>query len=153
VFDSPVAIDVTASQNSREMAGFLQIAATAAPGRTLIEIDRAIAEETARLAQDGPTDVEIDRVRVQAESHFIFRLQTVGGFGGKSDQLNAYNVLVGDPAYFDRDLARYTRATSASVREAVALYLSPAARRVALSVVPRGGTDLALPDSVPAAVS
>jgi len=44
---------------------------------------------------------------VQAEAQFIFRLQSVGGFGGKSDQLNAYNVLVGDPAYFDKDLARY----------------------------------------------
>ena len=45
----------------------------------------------------------------QAEAHFIYRLQTVGGFGGKSDQLNAYNVLRGDPASLPRDLAALPR--------------------------------------------
>ena len=40
-----------------------------------------------------PSD-EIERGRVQAEAQFVFRLQTVGGFGGKSDQLNAYNVFL-----------------------------------------------------------
>src|SRR5439155_26224774 len=91
VFDERIATDVSASQNSREITGFLQVAATAAPGHTLGEIDRAIGEEIARLAADGPSDDEIERGRVQAESHFVFRLQTVGRFGGKSDQPNAYN--------------------------------------------------------------
>ena len=102
MFDERIATDVSASQNSREVAGFLQVAATAAPGHTLGELDRAIGEEIARLTTDGPTDDEIDRGRVQAESHFTFRLQTVGGFGGKSDQLNAYNVFVGDAEFYHR---------------------------------------------------
>src|SRR5439155_11621111 len=68
VFDERLATDVSAAQNSREIAGFLQVAATAAPGHTLGEIDRAIAEEIARLAVEGPTDDEIERGRVQAES-------------------------------------------------------------------------------------
>ena len=46
-------------------------------------------------------------MKAQAEAQFVYRLQTVGGFGGKSDQLNAYNIFVGDPAFFARDLARY----------------------------------------------
>ena len=49
----------------------------------------------------------MERCHAQAEAHFVYRLQTVGGFGGKSDQLNAYNVFLGDPGYFDRDLDRY----------------------------------------------
>ena len=57
----------------------------------------SILEEIGRLGTDGPTDDEIERGRVQAEAQFVFRLQTVGGFGGKSDQLNAYNVFLGDP--------------------------------------------------------
>jgi zinc protease len=152
VFDEPIATDVSASQNSREMVSFLQIAATATPGHTLAEIERAITEEVERLAMDGPTDPEVDRSRVQAESLFMFRLRTVGGFGGKSDQLNAYNVFLGDPAYFDRDLARYILATNAAIGEAVARYLSPA-HRVTLSVVPRGRPELAVPGSVPVVVS
>ena len=61
VFDERIATDVSASQNSREIAGFVQVAATAAPGHTLAEIERAILEEIARLGADGPTDEEIDR--------------------------------------------------------------------------------------------
>ena len=61
----------------------------------------------------------------------MFRLQTVGGFGGKSDQLNAYNMFLGDPAFFDRDLARYRAVTPASLGEAMARYLDHD-RRVAL---------------------
>jgi zinc protease len=152
VFDERLATDVSASQNSREMAGYAQITATAAPGHTLGEIERAIFEEIARLAADGPTDEEIERGRVQAEAQFMFRLQTVGGFGGKSDQLNAYNVFLDDPAYFTRDLARYQVVTKSSLQEVASRYLD-AGRRVTLSIVPQGRDALAAPDSEPAVVS
>jgi zinc protease len=152
VYDDRIATDVSAAQNSREIAGFLQIAATAAPGRTLAELDAAISEEIARLAAEGPTEDEVERGRTQAEAHFMYRLQTVGGFGGKSDQLNAYNVFLDDPDFFERDLARYRAVTSESVREAMNRHLDRN-RRVTLSIVPRGRADLALPGSVPAVVS
>ncbi len=152
VFDERIATDVSASQNSREIGGFLQLAATAAPGHTLAELERAISEEIAGVGQQGPTDEEIERGRIQAEAQFVFRLQTVGGFGGKSDQLNAYNVFLDDPSYFDEDLARYHRVTQASLRENVVRYMDPA-RRVMLSIVPRGRADLAIADSTPAVVS
>ena len=152
VFEERMATDVSAVQNSREMASFVQIVATAAPGHALSQIERAILEEIARLGADGPTDEEIERGRVQAEAQFMFRLQTVGGFGGKSDQLNAYNVFVGDPGYFDRDLARYQTVTRTSIQHAVQRYLDPI-RRVTLSIVPRGRLELAIPDSTAAAVS
>ena len=143
VFDERIATDVSASQNSREIGGFLQVAATAAPGHALGELERVILDEIARLAAEGPTDEEIERGRVQAEAQFMFRLQTVGGFGGKSDQLNAYNVFLGDPAYFDRDLARYQAATSASVQQAVARHLPPRPARHAerRAARPRGPGD------------
>ncbi|HWF85120.1 MAG TPA: pitrilysin family protein [Vicinamibacterales bacterium] len=152
VFDERMATDVSAAQNSREIGGFVQVTATAAPGHTLVELERVILDEIARLAGEGPTDLEIERGRMQAESQFVYRLQTVGGFGGKSDQLNAYNVFMGDPAYFDRDLARYYAVNATSLRHAVERWLDPA-RRVTLSVVPRGRVDLSVPDSTPAAVS
>jgi len=152
VFDERLATDVSASQNSREMMGYAQITATAAPGHTLAELERVIFEEIARLAAEGPTDEEIERGRVQAEAQFMFRLQTVGGFGGKSDQLNAYNVFLKDPSYFPKDLARYQVCTKASLQAVVNRYLDPA-RRVTLSIVPHGRASLAAPDSTTAAVS
>ena len=70
------------------------------------------------------------------------------GFGGKSDQLNAYNTFLGDPGFFDRDLTRYRNVTTSSLRDATASSLHHT-RRIALSIVPRGRADLALPGSTP----
>jgi zinc protease len=152
VFDERIATDVSAAQNSREIAGFMQLAATAAPGHTLGEIERVIVEEISKLAADGPSADEMDRAKLQAEAQFVFRLQSVGGFGGKSDQLNAYNTFLDDPAFFDRDLQRYRDVTGSSLQATVREFADHG-RRVALSMVPRGRVDLALPDSTPAAVS
>jgi zinc protease len=152
VYELRAATDVSAAQNSREAGGFVQIAATAAPGRTLAELDRIITEEIQRLAAEGPTEDEIERGRVQAEAQFMYRLQTVGGFGGKSDQLNAYNVFLGQPGYFGQDLDRYQSVTAESLRRAVAHFLDNSSR-VALSIVPRGKSVYALADSSPSLVS
>jgi len=146
VYERRVATDVTAVQNSRELSSFFQVGATAAPGQSLGDLSRAIAEEIARLSVDGPDEDELERSRAQAEAHFVYRLQHVGGFGGKSDQLNAYLTFAGDPDFFARDLARYTDATSTGIRETLSRHLGSVAP-VVLSVVPRGCVDLAVPDS------
>jgi zinc protease len=152
VYEQRIATEVAASQNSRELGSFFQIVATAAPGRTLAEVERAISRELTGLLDRGPSTSELERCLAQAEAHFLFRLQTVGGFGGKSDQLNAYNIFLGDPGYFEKDLQRYRTATPDSLRQAALRHLAPA-RRVMVSVVPRGRVALALPGSVPVAVA
>ena len=151
VHERRLALDVSAGQQSRELEGFFQLAATAAPGRTLTDIEAVIREALGELAATGPTAAELERALAQAEANFVYRLQTVGGFSGKSDQLNAYNVYRGNPGSFDADLARYTRLTVDDVRDAGRrLATSP---RVALSVVPHGAGDQALPGSVTAVAS
>ena len=152
VYQERMATEVASSQSSRELGGYFQIIATAAPGRTLEELGRAITDAIESLVEDGPTSDEMERCQAQAEANFIFRLQTVGGFGGKSDQLNAYNVFVGDPGFFERDLDRYRRVTAASVQRVAREWLQPE-HRVLLSVVPRGRNGLALAGSQPVAVS
>ncbi len=152
VYDERMATEIAASQNSRELGGYFQVVATAAPGRTLTELEGAIAGAIAGFVDEGPNAREIERCQAQAEANFVYRLQTVGGFGGKSDQLNAYNVFIGDPGFFERDLDRYRRVTASSMQRAARDWLAPE-RRVLLSVVPRGRRDLALAGSEPVAVS
>jgi zinc protease len=152
VYEQRIATEIAASQNSREAGGFFQVAATAAPGRTLSELDRAITAEIDAIATKGPVEAEMERALAQAEAHFIYRLQTVGGFGGKSDQLNAYNVFLGDPGFFERDLDRYRTVAPDALKRAAADWLKPK-HRVALSVVPRGRVALGLPNSQPVNVS
>jgi zinc protease len=146
VYERRMATDVTAVQQSRELSGFFQVIATAAPGHSLGELEAVMSAELAHVAESGPTTAELLKSLAQAEAQFVYRVQTVGGFGGKSDQLNQYNVFVGDPGYFDQDLQRYREATPRSVADAARHFLVRGSR-VAVSVVPRGRLDLALPDS------
>jgi zinc protease len=152
VYEKRMALDVSAYQHSREISSFFLLASTAAPGQSLTEITALIDERIQQLADEGPVAEEMERGLAQAEAHFMYRLQTVGGFGGKSDQLNAYNVFRGDPSFFGGDLARYRAATRESVRATARQYLA-FDRRVVLSVVPKGQSALALPGSEPVSVS
>jgi zinc protease len=152
VYERRIALDVSAHQHSRELGSFFLLAATAAPGQSLTDLLAEIDAELGRVETHGPTDDEMERAMAQAEAHFMYRLQTIGGFGGKSDQLNAYNVLRGNPGYFSVDLDRYRRATHESVRAAVHRHLRRDAR-VVLSVIPRGQSALALAGSAPVSVS
>lgn len=152
VYERRVATDVSAYQHSREMSGVFQVACTASAGVALPVLEQAVTEALAALADEGPTSDELERSEVQTEAQFVYRLQTVGGFGGKSDQLNAYNVFRKDPGFFDEDLARYRAVTPAQMADAVRRWIVGTAR-VALSVVPHGQRHLALPEAAEVAVS
>jgi zinc protease len=147
ILEQRLVADVAASQGSRELGSVFQIVTTAAPGRRLEDISTIVLDEIRRLAADGPTPDEIERGRRQAEASFVYRLQTLGGFGGRADQLNAYNVYRGTPDYFDADLRRYLDVTAADLAAAAAM-LDPE-RVTVLSVVPHGRVDEALEGSRP----
>jgi zinc protease len=152
VYEKRIAVDVSAFQSSRELGSFFMVAATAPPGQSLTEVAAVIDRELQQVLAGGPSAAEMERAEAQVEAHFMYRLQTVGGFGGKSDQLNAYNVFRGDPAFFARDVERYQAATQQSVM-AAARHAVQFDRRVVLSAVPRGQQALALPGSEPVTVS
>jgi len=135
VHDRRVATELAASQSSRELVSTFQIVATAAPGQSLQTLRAAIVEEIERLRHAGPDEAELERGRAQAEAAFIYRVQSLGGTGGKADQLNAYNVYQGRPDGFDADLSRYLNATPASVRDTLAQWIDPD-RATVLSVLP-----------------
>ncbi|HEX5070008.1 MAG TPA: pitrilysin family protein [Vicinamibacterales bacterium] len=137
VHDRRVATELAASQSSRELVSTFQIVATAAPGQSLATLRTAIDEEIDRLRQSGPDDSELARGRAQAEAAFIYRVQSLGGTGGRADQLNAYNVYQGRPDGFDADLSRYLNATPERLRDTVARWIAPE-RATVLSVLPMG---------------
>ncbi|TDI23651.1 MAG: insulinase family protein [Acidobacteria bacterium] len=152
VHERRIATDVSAAQGSRELAGWFAITATAAPGHEVDELERVIGNELAALADAGPETHEIERCLTQVEAQFVYGLQTVGGFSGRSDQLNAYNVYTGDPGFMMQDRARYQKVTADRVRDLAATPLT-GGRRVALSVVPHGAAGRALAGSTAARVS
>jgi zinc protease len=142
VYDLQIAQDVSAFQASAALDSQFQIIVTARPGdpkstpTALIDrIKTIVDEEIAKLQQTPPAPREFQRAMNQIEASFYNRMESVGGFGGKGDQLNAYFTNTGNPDYFNEDLSRY-RALSAGDVQAAAAFWLPANRRVELTVEP-----------------
>ena len=141
VYELQIATDVVAFQDGGRIDGKFELWATARPGHDLTELERVIDEEVRKIAQAGPTPREVERAQNSFEAQFLSRMERVGGFGGKADQLNFYNYFVGTPDYFEKDLDRYRKVTAAEVQQAARRYLADA-HRVVLSVVPQGKPEL-----------
>lgn len=135
VYDMQIAQSVSASQNSQALSSYFLIEATPRPGHTVEELRNVIDEEIATLQREAPSSHEIERSFNQIEASYYNRMERVGGFGGKADQLNAYYTETGDPDWFNEDLGRY-RALSATDIQAAAVEFLPRGRRVELTVVP-----------------
>jgi len=142
VYDEQIAQDVSAFQNSQELAGSFWIVATAKPDVKLGDLESALREELERVASDGVRSVEVERAVNGVETSFVRSLERVGGFGGKADRLNEYHFFAGSPGFVRRDLARYQEVDTADVSAAARDYLV-ARHAVWLSVVPRGRRELA----------
>jgi len=135
VYDMQIAQDVTAFQASASLSSTFQIIATARPGHTSAELQKVIDEELQKLQREDPSARELERSINQFEASFYNRMERVGGFGGKADQLNAYFTETGDPDWFNEDLGRYRTLSVSNVRAAAARFL-PLDRRVELNVEP-----------------
>jgi zinc protease len=135
VYDTQMAQDVSARQQSGALGSSFQIVATARPGKSIADIQKIIDEEIDRLRREPPDAREVQRAINQIEASFYRAMERVGSFGGKADQLNAYFTAGGGPDYFAEDLARYTSLSPSDVQAAITTWL-PATRRVELIVEP-----------------
>ena len=135
MYDQQIVQDISAFQSSSALSSSFLIVATARPGHTIEEIQRIIDEEIEKLKAGPPEPREVERAVNQIEASFYRRMERVGGFGGKADQLNEYYTTTGDPDFIAEDLSRY-RALSSSDIQAVASRYLPADRRVELVVMP-----------------
>ena len=140
VYDMQIAQSVSAFQASTKLGSLFYVIVTARPSndppdKVLERLKTVTDEEIDKLRNAPPTDREMQRLLNQTEASFYSRMESIGGFGGKADQINGYFVLTGDPDYFAEDLARYRALKAADIQAAVKQWL-PADRRLEFSVVP-----------------
>ncbi len=107
VYEKQIAQSASIMYNPGEAAGQFTAQVTAAPGHTLEEAEAALDAEIERLRKEPPTDEEISRVKNRLESSHYRQLAKVGGFGGRADQLNHFNVFANDPELINTSLDRY----------------------------------------------
>jgi zinc protease len=137
VYEQRIAQDVNVFQDSREISSIFRVQVTAKPGVSIDDLEQAVDAELRKLLDKGIRKDELARARISWEASFMRRMQSIGGFGGKADQLNAYNIRTGDPGYMKQDMQRYRDATAKSVMAFAREYLDPE-RRAVLHVVPLG---------------
>src|SRR5215475_2261214 len=147
VYDKQIAQTVTAQQYSLMLGSVFSIEATARPGHTAEEIEKAVDEEVAKLRDAGPDASEVDRARNVIETRIVEGLENLGGFGGVADRLNTYDHYLGDPGYLPKDIQRYRDVTPASVKGFAQDQLAPTARVVVYGLP--GQPDLGAPVATP----
>ena len=127
VYEDQIATDVAAYVDTREIAGLFTIYATAKPGEDLKKVEKALDEELAKFLAEGPTEVELQRVKAQYLANFVRGSERIGGFGGKSDILIRNEVFGGSPDYYKTTLKHINEATAADLRATAGEWLSDGA--------------------------
>ena len=89
-----------------EIAGQLLVQVTAAEGHSLDEVEAAVEAELENIHRNPPTDEEIARSKNRIEATHFRQLARIGGFGGRADQLNHFNIIESDPNLINTSLDR-----------------------------------------------
>jgi zinc protease len=146
VYETQLALDVEAEQQSLMVASVFQITATARPGVKPEDLEKAIDEELAEFRKSGPTPEELKRAQNGIETRTIAGLEI---FGGVADLLNSYNHYLGTPDFLAADIARYENATTQSVLAFADQQLKPSSSVVVYCVQGKQdlGPDVATPKS------
>jgi zinc protease len=151
VYEKQIAQSVSATQYSLILGSIFQIEATARPGHTVEELEKAIEEELNSFRANPVADTEIEQARNTIETNIIGGLERLGGFGGVADRLNSYNHYLGDPDYLTKDIERYRTVSAATLQSFAKDQLTTNAR-VVLHVVP-GEPDAAAQVPTPSAAA
>ena len=134
VYESRIAQSVSAYHDPAELTGDFQIEATAASGHTAPELAEAARAELNRLRKEPPTASEMEMARNRVQWSMVKQMANVGGFGGRADRLNAFNVFAGDPDQMNREIDRYVAVQAEEVSAVAEALLGD--RHVHLVVLP-----------------
>ncbi|HLL72800.1 MAG TPA: pitrilysin family protein [Pyrinomonadaceae bacterium] len=90
------------------------------PGRTTDEIRRTINEEIARLATEGPSAEEMEKLRNGLLNDSVRGRQTTMY---RAQRLAEYTLYDGDPHLINTEIERYLAVTPEQIKDVVARYL------------------------------
>ena len=125
VYTDQIATDVALDSLALEIAGITDLMASAQPGVHLGDLEAIIAEEFERFIEEGPTEKELERVKIRRRAGFIRGIERVGGRSGKAGVLARHQVYGGSPDHYKQSLAEIENATREDVRRAAEQWLGP----------------------------
>jgi len=105
---------------------------TARPGVATEAIEAATLDEIRRLAEDGPTDADLERVR---NLHAAYAAGALERIGERADRLSMYACLFDAPERINNEVSRYAAVDAERVRAGLRDSIR-ADNRVTLTYVP-----------------
>jgi zinc protease len=111
VYEDQTVTSISAYTSTGEIAGTFEITAYVKPGIESAVVNKAIEEEMDRFLDKGPTKKELERVKIQSLAGFVRGMESIGGFGGKSDILASNYVFHGDPHFYKAQMDRLKNVT------------------------------------------
>lgn len=120
VYEDRTASEVSAFHYSLESGGLTGVVATARPETPLSRLRDQMDEELERMAAEGPTDEELQRVKAATQVAFVGALERLGT---KADLLARYATFVGDPRKLSEHWDRYRAVTRDDLQQAARKYL------------------------------
>jgi zinc protease len=94
VYEQQAAQDASAFNNSRELAGTFQIAATAKPGRQIADLEKMLDEEVARIKAAPPSPEEMGARLQRAGGVFHLRHPDGSGEGRSAETPTTSTAIV-----------------------------------------------------------
>ncbi len=125
-------VSIQGEVDDRRGPSALYVFALPKPGEDIPAIREQISNEIKRLAKDGPSDEEMEKLRntlsndtVRGRQSTLYRAQRIA----------EYTLYDGDPTLFDHELDYYLKVTADQIKAVTANYLD-VDNRVILDVVP-----------------
>ena len=112
VYEQKVAKDVSAFQASAALSSYFVVQVTAAPGKSVAELEAALLPALRTALSTPPTDDEMQRALSGWRKSFY---QRVEGVLSRAQLLSSYQHFAGRPDFLQDDLSRYTSLTGAKV--------------------------------------
>ncbi|MEE8410436.1 MAG: pitrilysin family protein [Myxococcota bacterium] len=134
VYELEIAQTVSASQESLALASIFTVTVTGRPGVDVEKLQTETQKVLDAIRAAPPKKREVLRARNRLVTHKITGLQRLGGFGGRADLLNRYNLYLDDPDYLAQDMARYDAVTPTTVHALAKTLLASDKRAVVITV-------------------
>jgi zinc protease len=125
-------VSIEGGVDERRGPSALYIFALPKPGEDVAVIREKIFAEIKRIAADGPTTEEMEKLRNSLENDAVRGRQSTMY---RAQRLAEYALYDSDPSLFDSELDHYLDVTAEDIKRAASLYLS-SDDRVVLDIIP-----------------
>ncbi|REJ78591.1 MAG: insulinase family protein [Acidobacteria bacterium] len=120
IYKKQIAQDVGFFADIRTEKGLLIFYSIAASGKTTLEMEKAIDEEIAKLREEAPSAIEVEKAKNVLITRILRERETVNG---KAVALGEAIIYKGDPKAANKEVSRLQSVTPADIKRIVNKYM------------------------------